>query len=58
MRERDRNEPENNQGINGLNEAVDVMASMNKRQIKSDVLGSYTGSDAEDGRPVQDADDL
>ena len=26
--------------------------------IKSDVLGSYSGTDAEDDEPVQDADDL
>lgn len=26
--------------------------------ITSDVLGSYSGTDASDGEPVQDADDL
>ena len=26
--------------------------------IKSDILGSYSGTDTEDDEPVQDADDL
>jgi hypothetical protein len=35
-----------------------VLIDMNKGDIPSDVLGSYTGMTREDDRPEQDADDL
>lgn len=41
-----------------IKELVDTMPGMNKTEIPSDVLGSYTGIDLDNDRPVQDADDL
>ena len=38
--------------------AEDVLPQQNRGEIPSDVLGSYTGTAADGGRPVQDADDL
>jgi len=32
--------------------------SRSKKHIKTDVTGSYTGTDADNQAPVQDADDL
>lgn len=38
--------------------ASEVMRRMNRGEIPSDVLGSYTGTDEYDEQPVQDVDDL
>lgn len=38
-----------------LSKPLDTSAD---NQIQSDVDGSYTGHPADDGKPVQDADDL
>ncbi len=35
-----------------------VLPEEGRRDIPSDVLGSYTGSPQDEGKPVQDADDL
>ena len=35
-----------------------IWNSTGPENIKSDVLGSYSGSDDDDREPVQDADDL
>lgn len=43
---------------NDPEELAAVMRRMNQGRIPSDVLGSYTGTDVEDERPVQDVDDL
>ncbi len=37
---------------------VSILPRMNQGPIPSDVLGSYTGTGADDLEPVQDADDL
>lgn len=43
------------QNIDGLTE---ILPRISTSEIPSDVLGSYTGTGADDSRPVQDADDL
>lgn len=35
-----------------------VMQEMGREEQSTDVLGSYTGTPADGGEPVQDADDL
>ena len=38
--------------------AAEIMPKQGKAQVKSDVLGSYTGTPAQGTQPEQDADDL
>lgn len=37
---------------------LNVLSDMCRRPQATDVLGSYTGTSADGGQPVQDADDL
>ncbi len=39
-------------------ESVERLDMMRDKKAHSDVLGSYTGTSADGGKPVQDADDL
>ena len=41
-----------------VTDAIEAYAQHNKGEIKSDVLGSYTGTGQKDQKPEQDADDL
>ena len=41
-----------------IQEAANILPHMNQGKIPSDVLGSYTGMNAEGERPEQDHDDL
>ena len=41
-----------------VEQAAVALREQNKRQIPSDVDGSYTGESREGDEPVQDADDL
>lgn len=43
------------QNIDGI---AEVLPQMNRSDVPSDVLGSYTGTGLSDEQPVQDADDL
>ena len=43
------------QNIDGMTQ---ILPQISSAPIPSDVLGSYTGTGADDPRPVQDADDL
>ena len=42
----------------GQNCAKRGMMALMSKENRSDVLGSYTGTPADDDEPVQDADDL
>lgn len=39
-------------------QASEALREQGRGDIPSDVLGSYTGTPADGGRPIQDADDL
>jgi len=39
-------------------ELTKIMSEQSRKDIPSDVLGSYTGTPVDGGVPVQDADDL
>ena len=39
-------------------EAMQQLRDINKGEIPSDTMGSYTGTSYDDGNPEQDADDL
>ena len=41
-----------------VKEASAVLPGANKTDTPSDIIGSYTGTSADGGRPDQDADDL
>lgn len=43
---------------NPTKKALETVESFNSENIKSDVNGSYTGCPFDEGKPVQDADDL
>ena len=44
------------QSIN--NGSWDIMRKQSVNEIPSDVMGSYTGTPADGGKPVQDSDDI
>ena len=49
----------NNNNNNTAKEVANAFFNQNKNKIKSDVLGSYTGTSSIDNeKPEQDADDL
>lgn len=46
------------QAARDAEEAGSALRDQGRGEIVSDVLGSYTGTPADGGRPIQDADDL
>ena len=58
VRERSRPQPQAGATKRPDPQTVCDMAHMAQHEPHSDVLGSYTGTAADGGRPVQDADDL
>ena len=51
-----RNKQNKNDGL--VIDAINAMKDTGRRDIESDILGSYRGTGLDDERPVQDSDDL